>query len=64
MGHGTDGRYVHGVPARSARSRDEWPFGSAYSNWREDEDLAAMVEHTMSDCVRDDAPAGRTDSLR
>jgi hypothetical protein len=39
-------------------------LGSAYSNSREDADLAAMVEHTRADCVHDDAPAGRTDSLR
>ena len=32
--------------------------------WSEDEDLAAMVEHTMADCVGDDASAGRADSLK
>jgi hypothetical protein len=51
------------LPDRRGR-RISGAFGSAYGVWREDEDLAAMVEHTMADCVRGDAPAGRTDSLR
>jgi hypothetical protein len=51
------------LPDRRGRGMNG-AFGSAYSVWREDEDLAAMVEHTMADCVRGDAPAGRTDSLR
>jgi pimeloyl-ACP methyl ester carboxylesterase len=53
---------VH-LPDRRGRGMSG-AFGSAYSIWREDEDLAAMVEHTVADCVRDDAPARRTDSLR
>jgi hypothetical protein len=38
-------------------------FGPGVQHLREDEDIAAMVEHTLADCLRDDAPAGRTDSL-
>src|SRR5512133_1270036 len=33
-------------------------FGAAYSIWREDEDLAALVEHTSAECVFGPANGG------
>src|SRR4029453_14128147 len=33
-------------------------FGPAYSIWREDEDLAALVEHTRAECVFGPANGG------